>query len=212
MAVTQGSSAIYTDMKYWYDQLNTIIGNYGGGVIAQMTVPAQAGIKATDINTLKSKVDEMKADTYLGSVPSLYPTYSVVTAGTQIQATIGAQYNTLISSLQAIKCRNMATNSSGSCSNQANSNGTCSNVSKGIKNSNGSNSSGTRYYGIKSSGGCSNATCSSGSNSNGTKSNTSNSQNNSNGSNSNGNKTNGTNSNTTVIDILCSLATKSNGG
>ena len=90
MAVSTGSSALYSDMKGWYTSLNAVITSYGGGVISSLTVPSSGkNIGATDINNLKSKLDEMKNDTYLGSVPSLYPTYSVVSSGTLISATIG---------------------------------------------------------------------------------------------------------------------------
>lgn len=111
MSVDQGNLALYSDMQYWYNTLNTILTNYGGS-LGTLSVPTQDKIDASDINTLKTKIDAMKQDEYLGSVSSMYTTYNVVNQGTLITATTSSQYNTLINNLKnTIKCRNLATNS-----------------------------------------------------------------------------------------------------
>ena len=113
MAITQGSSLLSTDMRSWYTRLNTIISNHGGGM-AQMTVPS-AGKKAeiSDVNTVVYKLNDMKADAYLGNDTSLYTTYGAVTAGNLIQPSPGTQLNTVITNLEKIKCRNDATKTNG---------------------------------------------------------------------------------------------------
>lgn len=123
MATTQGSPLQDEDLQSWYNSLNTIISNYGGGEISQLTVPADnEKAKTSHVNNFFNKMDEMKQDEYLGSVSSIYPTYSIVQSGTLIQSNIGTILSNATNSnyLGQIKCRNKAT-----YSNTANKNETC---------------------------------------------------------------------------------------
>ena len=187
MAIAQGSLILSSDMRSWYTRLNAIISKYGGGVITTMTVPAvNKKAQASDVNTIVAKLNQMKADQFLGSVPSMYTAYSVVAVGDYIRVTTGQQLNTVITNLEAIKCRNRATNAYGvnsnTCKNGANivgcSNGTCGNGANGNSaNGNGANGNGTCHnqtcnngaHGNGANGNqtCSNQTCGNGTNGNG---------------------------------------------
>lgn len=148
MSVDQGDLALYSDMQYWYNTLNTILTNYGGN-LGTLSVPAQDKIDASDINTLKNKIDAMQQDEYLGSVSSMYTTYNVVNQGTLITATTSTQYNTVINNLNnTIKCRNIATNS-----NTTKSHGTNSHVDKtNTTYSHGNNTHSNNYHGANAAG------------------------------------------------------------
>ena len=203
MSVDQGNLALYSDMQYWYNTLNTILTNYGGS-LGTLSVPAQDKIDASDINNLKNKIDTMKQDEYLGSVSSMYTTYNVVNQGTLITATTSSQYNTLINNLKnTIKCRNLATNS-----NTTKSHGTNSHVDKTNSTySHGSNWNENNPNGIQSQGvnGASvyfwNGVCENGRKENGYDSN---------GQNQNTTQQHLKNSHGTVIDITCANTTHSN--
>ena len=203
MATSQGSSALYSDMQYWYNTLNTILTNYGGS-LGTLTVPSQDKIDASDINTLKTKIDNMKQDEYLGSVSSMYTTYSVVSQGTLITATTANQYTTLVDNLKnTIKCRNLATNS-----NTTKSHGTNSHVDKTNSTySHGSNWNENNQNGINSQGvnGASvyfwNGVCENGRKQNGYDSN---------GQNQNTTQQHLKNSHGTVVNITCANTTHSN--
>ena len=168
MATTQGSPILDEDLQSWYTSLNTIISNYGGGAISQLTVPGNnEKASASHVNNFLNKMTEMKADEYLGSVTSIYPTYSIVNSGTLIQSSIGTLLANATGSnyLGKIKCRNKATNANASNQNSTNANTACG------------------------SGACGSGTCSSGSNQHGTKQNS----NKQNGANQHGTNQNGTN-------------------
>lgn len=176
MAIAVGNQLLSTDMRSWYTRLNTIISKYGGGM-ATMTVPAAGKIAQTsDVNTVVTKLNAMKADAYLGAVPSMYTSYSVVSTGQIIRATTGLQLNTVISNLEAIKCRNLATNSNASKTNgntnslhgNGNSNSRNSNGNSNSRNSNGNsnstngngNSNSSNGNGTHGNGGCMQGYCS----------------------------------------------------
>lgn len=127
MATTQGSPIQDEDLKSWYTSLNNIISNYGGD-IAQLTVPGDNEKAVTaHVNNFFNKMTEMKADEYLGSVTSIYPTYSIVNSGSLIQSNIGTVLASATSDtyLGQIKCRNKATNSNASNQHGANQHTTC---------------------------------------------------------------------------------------
>ncbi len=134
MAIAVGSKLLSSDMQSWYTRLNTIIGNYGGGM-AKLTVPA-AGKRAepSDVNNVVTKLNAMKSDAYLGSVPSMYTSYTTVSTGQIIRASVGLQLNTVIGNLEAIKCRNTATNYNGVATSN-----------RGHGNSHGTNQHGDNY-------------------------------------------------------------------
>lgn len=146
MAVTQGSKASSTDIQSWYNSLNSIISNFGGGTIGTLTVPStNKKIEASDINNYYNKMTEMKKDTYLGNQAGLYPSYSVVSSGTKIMTNIGTVAASAVDAnhLGAIKCRNQANNSNSTNSNASKNNSTNANST----NNNGSNSNGNHNNG-----------------------------------------------------------------
>lgn len=172
MSITSGNEILNSDIANLYTKLNTVIANYGGS-IAQTTSPAVGDkVDNADINDLKTKVEELKADSYLGSVSSLYLTYSVTNDGAVIapSTTITNLSTTILTNLQKIKCRNQATNSNTNKSHGSNSHTAKSNVKHDhgfpdfIQNSisggsvcrtfrsfsNGFNSHGTNTHGTKS--------------------------------------------------------------
>lgn len=203
MSVNQGDLALYSDMQYWYNTLNTILTNYGGN-LGTLSVPTQDKIDASDINTLKTKVDAMQQDEYLGSVSSMYTTYNVVNQGTLITATTSSQYNTLINNLNnTIKCRNLATNSNTTQSHGTNShtdktNTTYSHGSNNHGNNpNGANAAGTNGASVYFQNGvCENTRKQNGYDSNGANQNTT--------------QQHLKNNHGTVIDITCANTTHSN--
>lgn len=125
MSITKDEKILNSDIANLYSKLNTVISNYGGS-IAKTTSPAVGDkIDNADINDLKDKVTELKNDSYLGSVSSLYLTYSVTNEGTSIapSTTITNLSTTILTNLQKIKCRNSATNSNTNKSHGSNSHG-----------------------------------------------------------------------------------------
>lgn len=138
MASNTGNLTLSSDLQAWYTALNTIIQNYGGGVISQMSIPtANKEITTSDLNTYLNKMDEMKADEYLSH--GSYPSYSVTSTGSLIRAAQGtvlpdATNNTY---LGRIICRNQATNTVGACNSGSKSHGsnTCGSNSCGSKSS-----------------------------------------------------------------------------
>ena len=146
MATSQGSPILDEDLQSWYTSLNNIISTYGGGVISKLTVPGDnETAKVSHINNFLNKMTEMKNDSYLGSVQSIYPSYSIVNSGTLIQSNIG----TLLSNstgpnyLGKIKCRNNASNSNKACEHGSNAH---------LKKAHGTCSSGAHTHGTHSSG------------------------------------------------------------
>ncbi len=148
MATTQNSPLLSSDLQAWYQGLNTIISNYGGGMATLAVPSANKKAETADANDFFNKLTAMKADAYLKYAS--YPVYSLVNQNELIMSGTGtAMFNaTTATYLGAVKCRNTATNSSGTCSNVTKSNVTKSNVTK----SNGSHSSGSQSSGKHSSG------------------------------------------------------------
>lgn len=118
MSATKGNPLTEADLQSWYNALNSIISTYSDG-LSQLADPASVGsiIESEDINNFFNKLTEMKSDKFLGTVASLYPTYSVVSDGTIIYASSGNPMSQAISSdyLGKVVCKNTATNSSGTC-------------------------------------------------------------------------------------------------
>jgi hypothetical protein len=58
LAVQTGSTALYSDMKNWYDVFNNLASKFSNG-ISTLTVPASGSkISATDVNNLNNKIKE----------------------------------------------------------------------------------------------------------------------------------------------------------
>ena len=240
MATTAGSLAQDEDLKSWYTSLNSIISSYGGS-IATLTVPGNnQKIEDTDVNNFYNKITEMKSDTYLKTQTSIYPTYSVVSSGTKIVSNVGTTMSSSVGSsyLGKIKCRNNATNSSGTCQHDTCSHSTNSNVVKGNVNKDNVNHTNSRHsHGtcsnsnngnvIQFNGGCYYSTCNysrnfrgtngfwyyeQGFNSHGTCSHSTNSNvNKSNGLNSHGTHSHGSHSHGTCSHGTCSHGSNSQG-
>lgn len=112
MALGQNNPIAASDVTNWYNSINSTISSFGGG-IGQLSNPAGGGvsIKATDINNLVNKLNELKRDEYLSQVS--YGSYSSVSVGQIIRASDWTGINSSISNLAGVKCRNRATNSDG---------------------------------------------------------------------------------------------------
>lgn len=200
MAVSQGSSALKSDLINWYTVFNNFIASYGGD-IPQLPVPDGSKIRATDVNALYTKTNEFKADEYLKAEPDLWISGTAVTSGTLIRpAQITDSINRTITNMGVVKCRNNATNYFGA-------------------NANGYNNCGTKYCGMKTNIVCANGLRQNELNSSGARKvlaiipctngiNTCGS--NSNGRNGHTNKSHGDKSNTTVVDLRNANSSKTN--
>lgn len=109
MAVSAGSMLLSSDMQSWYNRLNTVIRNYGGG-IAQLGVPAAYKVvQASDLNNVVNKLNAIKSDAYLGADAWIYNTgYGAVSQGSIIYASQASPILTTLARLEAIRCRNNA--------------------------------------------------------------------------------------------------------
>lgn len=125
MALGQNNQIAASDITNWYNSINSTIRSFGGG-IGQLSNPAGDGvsIKATDINNLVNKLNELKRDEYLSQAS--YGSYSSVSVGQIIRASDWTGINSSISSLAGVKCRNRATYTNGT-SSTTNGNGVCRN-------------------------------------------------------------------------------------
>lgn len=162
MAVGNSERLLSSDLTAWYNALNTVIQNYGGGSISTLAVPAANKMTQTvDPNNFFNKLTEMKSDAYLKNAS--YPSYSVVSSGTLIQSNAGLAMQQGVTYMQSIKCRNTATNASGTCNSGSKSCGanSCGTCSSGNNNS-GTHSSGSKGNGTNSCGTKSNAVFDSG--------------------------------------------------
>ena len=223
---------LLSELQSWYNAVNNIVNISKGSDsnnqidFGNISISSSTTAKASDINTLATKLNQFKNDTILGSNSedqALYGSPGIVSAGGTIQAETKNSYDTIVTNLAVIKCRNTISNSYGACEQ-----GTCSSG----KHSSGTNSCGQKSNGNHGNGQCSsgsylqgahsyssqayslksNGTCSSGWNSylacsQDSKSNT----NKSNSSKSNGTNSSAGNEHGTVIDIRNSQSSKTNG-
>lgn len=211
---------LLSELQSWYNAVNNIVNISKGSDsnnqidFGNISISSSTTAKASDINALATKLEAFKNDTILGSNSedqALYGSPGIVSAGGTIKTEIKSSYDTIVSNLAVIKCRNTASNVHGyhtneynsntSKSNTSKSNTTCSDTAKGC----GTYSQGTNYtdphtqmcsYGTRTNGvwGYGNNSC--GTNSCGT--------------NTHEQKTNGDCSYTSIIDIRKSNATNSN--
>ena len=223
---------LLSELQSWYNAINNIVNISKGSAsnnqidFGNISISSSTTAKASDINALATKLNAFKNDSILGSNSAdqaLYGSPGTVSAGGAIQTSTKSSYDTIVTNLAVIKCRNSAANSYGICGQ-----GTCSNV----KNNDGVNTygdyrNGNNAWGKKTNGNCMQGKYSKGAFSNETKSNgTHNSGYNSrqtctqdtcsSGNKSNTTKQNGTNNNErnnhgTTIDIRNSQSSKTHG-
>ena len=187
---------LLSDLQSWYNAVNNIVNISKGSAsnnqidFGNISISSNTTAKASDINALATKLNQFKNDSILGSNSTdqaLYGSPGTVSAGGIIQAGIKNSYDTIVTNLAVIKCRNTVSNSYGACEQ-----GTCSS---------GKHSSGTNSCGQKSNGNNGNGQCSQG-----TKINVLNSFSN----NSNTYKSNGTHGSGWNSYLACSQDSKSN--
>ena len=102
-------------LKSWinnvYSVINNKIQNISNGV-AQMTVPTDSAVNASDVNTIMTKLDALKSDKYLSTAKStLFTTYTQVSAGSPVSATTKSQLDTIVTNFAKAVCKNTYTNS-----------------------------------------------------------------------------------------------------
>ena len=221
---------LLSELQSWYNAVNNIVDISKGSAsnnktdFGNISISSSTTAKASDINALATKLEAFKNDTILGSNSedqALYGSPGIVSAGGAIKTEIKSSYDTIVSNLAVIKCRNTASNVHGYHTNEYNSNTSKSNTNKSnTKKSNtpcsdtakgcGTYSQGTQYagahtqmcsYGTRTNGRWDYGNNSCGTNSCGT---------NSCGTNTHEQKTNGDCSYTSIIDIRKSNATNSN--
>ena len=223
---------LLSELQSWYNAVNNIVNISKGSAsnnqkdFGSISISSSTTAKASDINALATKLNQFKSDSILGSNSTdqaLYGSPGTVSAGSLIQAGTKNSYDTIVTNLAVIKCRNTASNSYGTCENVTKSNenhgneanghesyseGMCDygECSKGNK-SNVANSFNNLSVGYKTNGSYGNSTNSYGQCSQGTKSN----GNKSNVTKSNGTNGHGTNGHGTTIDIRNSQSSKTNG-
>ena len=223
---------LLSELQSWYNAVNNIVNISKGSAsnnqidFGNISISSSTTAKASDINALATKLNQFKNDSILGSNSTdqaLYGSPGTVSAGDLIQAGTKTSYDTIVTNLAVIKCRNTASNSYGTCQNVTNSNENHGNEANGHESysegmcdneqcSQGTKSNGTFHYES-----CLYTNQGNGTKGNGTKSN----QYNSYGNKSNGNKSNvtksngtnehGTNGHGTIIDIRNSQSSKTNG-
>ena len=192
---------LLSELQSWYNAINNIVNISKGSAsnnqtdFGNISISSSTTAKASDINALATKLNAFKNDSILGSNSTdqaLYGSPGTVSAGDTIQTGTKSSYDTIVTNLAVIKCRNSAANSYGVCGQ-----GTCSN----IKNNDGVNSYGdnrysTNVWGKKSNGNCMQGTYSRGGLSNMLK--------------SNGTHSSGYNSHATCTQGTCSSGNQSN--
>lgn len=132
MSISSGNKMSATDIQNLYTELNEVITNYGGNITTLTQPTAGEKVDNADINDLITKINTMKADTYLGTESDLYLTYTVINEGTKIvpNTTTTNLSTTILTNLQKIKCRNSANNSNTQKTHGTNSHGSQSNTTK----------------------------------------------------------------------------------
>ena len=152
MALSASNPALYSDLTDLYTKLNSVISNFGDGM-STINAPSQSTITPSDIVRLQKKMDAMKNDDYLGSVPSLYAAYTTGMERSELLHAPSGEPTSINNLYTRVVCRNTAActfgkNNHGNNNNGNNSNGTNSNST----NSNGNNNNSTNSNGTKSNG------------------------------------------------------------
>ena len=154
---------LLSELQSWYNAVNNIVNISKGSAsnnqidFGNISISSSTTAKASDINALATKLNQFKNDSILGSNSTdqaLYGSPGTVSAGDVIQVGTKNSYDSIVTNLAVIKCRNTVSNSYGACEQ-----GTCSS---------GKHSSGTNSCGQKSNGNHGNGQCSQGTKSNGT--------------------------------------------
>lgn len=223
---------LLSELQSWYNAVNNIVNISKGSAsnnqkdFGNISISSSTTAKASDINALATKLNQFKNDSILGSNSTdqaLYGSPGTVSAGSLIQAGTKNSYDTIVTNLAVIKCRNTASNSYGTCENVTKSNenhgnepnthekhsndmcdqGQCSQGTKSNEiKSFGNNTLNNKSHGTNGLGTYSQGFNSYGDKSNGTKSNVAK---------SNGTNGHGTNGHGTTIDIRNSQSSKTNG-
>ena len=223
---------LLSELQSWYNAVNNIVNISKGNAsnnktdFGNISISSSTTAKASDINALATKLNQFKNDSILGSNSTdqaLYGPPGTISAGSLIQVGTKNSYDTIVTNLAVIKCRNTASNSYGTCENVAHSNenhgnepnthekhsndmcdqGQCSQGTKSNEiKSFGNNTLNNKSHGTNGLGTYSQGFNSYGDKSNGTKSNVAK---------SNGTNGHGTNGHGTTIDIRNSQSSKTNG-
>lgn len=222
---------LLSELQSWYNAVNNIVNISKGSAsnnqtdFGNISISSSTIAKASDINALATKLNQFKNDSILGSNSTdqaLYGSPGTISAGGLIQVGTKNSYDTIVTNLAVIKCRNTASNSYGTCqnvtkSNENNGHEVCSHESNGHGACDYGNYSEGQYINVQNSingmafqnksnaykenGTQSNGPCSQGTKSNGNKSNVTK---------SNGTNGHGTNGHGTTIDIRNSQSSKTN--
>ena len=122
---------LLSELQSWYNAVNNIVNISKGNAsnnktdFGNISISSSTTAKASDINALATKLNQFKNDSILGSNSTdqaLYGSPGTVSAGSLIQAGTKNSYDTIVTNLAVIKCRNTASNSYGTCENVAHSN------------------------------------------------------------------------------------------
>ena len=114
-----------------YNAVNNVVNISKGSAsnkakdFGNITISSSTTAKASDINALATKLNAFKNDSILGSNSTdqaLYGSPGSVSAGGTIQTGTKNSYDTIVSNLAVIKCRNAAANAYGTCDNVSKSN------------------------------------------------------------------------------------------
>ena len=126
---------LLSELQSWYNAVNNIVNISKGSAsnnqtdFGNISISSSTTAKASDINALAAKLNAFKNDSILGSNSTdqaLYGSPETVSAGGIIQVGTKNSYDTIVTNLAVIKCRNTASNSYGICEQ-----GTCSNLQNG---------------------------------------------------------------------------------
>lgn len=131
MATTQGSKALYNDVKNWYTVFNNLAANYSSG-ITPLTVPSSGtNITAAQINNLHDKIDAFRKDYYLKTVSAYWPQGVDVVKGSHIKPINLSAILATVSNAAKVVCKNTAACSSGTQGSGTHDNGVMSNTKHG---------------------------------------------------------------------------------
>lgn len=144
----QGELITHEEIKQWYTIFNNIAQQYSNG-ITSLAIPAQYDkIYTSDVNNLHNQINKFREDTYLSTQLSWFPTGENVTVGEYIKPEHISAIQTVLENSSKIKCRNIATNSSGTNSCGEKAHGANSSTCSSGKNTYSTYSHGTNSCGV----------------------------------------------------------------
>lgn len=148
MAVSTDSKILHSDIINWYTIFNNISTNYSNG-LTNLSAPIEgAQISTNQIEQLSNQINNFRSDYYLSTQLDWFPVQEVPVKGSTIVPSQVNSIQTVVGNYNKIKCRNIATNSSGTHSSGTKSNGNNSVSCTSGKNSNGTCGSGTKSCGV----------------------------------------------------------------